>query len=100
MRIISRKTLVAFWKKYPNYADARAPLESWYQEVKHAQWNSPADVKEKYKSASVLKSGRIIFNIAGNKYRLVAKIHFNTQIVYIRFIGTHKEYDTIDPETI
>ncbi|MDS3862267.1 type II toxin-antitoxin system HigB family toxin [Thermosynechococcaceae cyanobacterium BACA0444] len=100
MRIISRKTLVAFWEQHPNYADACSPLEAWYQEVKHAKWNSPADVKEKYKSASVLKNGRIIFNTAGNKYHLVVKIHFNTQIVYVRFIGTHKEYDKIDPETI
>jgi mRNA interferase HigB len=100
MRVISKRTLVQFWENNSNYEDARAPLESWYQEAKQAKWSSPTEIKAKYRSASILKGGRVIFNIAGNKYRLVVAINFDTQIIYIRFIGTHKQYDTIDPETI
>jgi len=100
MRVISKRTLVQFWENNSNYEDARAPLEAWYQEAKHAKWTSPTDIKAKYRNASTLKGGRVIFNIAGNKYRLVVAINFDTQIIYIRFVGTHKQYDTIDPEAI
>ncbi|NUN66954.1 type II toxin-antitoxin system HigB family toxin (plasmid) [Pseudanabaena biceps] len=100
MRVISKRTLVQFWENNSNYEDARAPLEAWYQEAKQAKWSSPTEIKAKYRSASILKGGRVIFNIAGNKYRLVVAINFDTQIIYIRFIGTHKQYDTIAPETI
>ena len=100
MRVIAKRVLILFWESNLNYQDARAPLEAWYQEAKQAKWSSPADVKAKYRNASILKGGRVIFNIAGNKYRLVVKINFDTQIIYIRFIGTHKQYDTIDPETL
>ena len=100
MRVISKRTLVQFWENNSNYEDARAPLEALYQEAKQAKWSSPTEIKAKYRSASILKGGRVIFNIAGNKYRLVVAINFDTQIIYIRFIGTHKQYDTIDPETI
>lgn len=100
MRIIARKTIVQFWNSSPKYADARAPLESWYHEVKRADWSNPADIKEQYRSASILKSGRVVFNIAGNKYRLVVQINFSRRIVYICFIGTHKQYDQIDVEKI
>ena len=100
MRIIARKTLIRFWESHPKYADARVSLESWYQEAKRASWSNPVDIKEQYRSASVLKSGRVVFNIAGNKYRLVVYINFRSQIVYIRFVGTHKQYDQIDAESI
>ena len=100
MRVIAKKTLVKFWEDNPQYSDAREPLEAWYREVKQEHWTSPADIKAKYGSASILQSGRVIFNIAGNKYRLVVKINYPAEIIYIRFIGTHKQYDNIDPETI
>ncbi len=100
MRIIARKALIQFWESSPKYADARAGLEAWYHEVKQADWSNPADIKEQYRNASILKSGRVIFNIAGNKYRLVVYINFFKQIVYIRFVGTHKQYDQIDVDTI
>jgi len=100
MRVIAKSALIKFWESDKSYEDARAPLEAWYQEAKKATWTSPADVKKQYRNASILKSGRVIFNIAGNKYRLVVKINFHTKIIYIRFVGTHKQYDKIDPETI
>lgn len=100
MRVIAQRTLREFWQSKPEYADAKGPLEAWYYEAKKAEWTSPADIKKKYSSASILKSGRVIFNIAGNKYRLVVQIKFKVQIVYIRFIGTHRQYDKIDPEEV
>jgi mRNA interferase HigB len=100
MRIIARKTLQEFWQSKPEYTDAKEPLEAWFYEAKRAQWTNPADVKAQYHNASILKRGRVIFNIAGNKYRLVVHIDFPRQVIYIRFIGTHRQYDKIDPETI
>ncbi len=95
MRVIARSTLRNFWR---NHTDAEQPLRAWYVEAKKAVWRSPNEVKEQYKSASILQSGRAVFNIAGNKYRLVVRINYEIQILYIRFIGTHKEYDAINPE--
>lgn len=100
MRIIARKALIQFWDSHPKYADAQSPLEAWYHEVKRANWSNPADIKEQYRSASIVKNGRVVFNIAGNKYRLVVYINFPKQIVYICFVGTHAQYDQIDVETI
>lgn len=100
MRVISKRTLTNFWKGFSQYSDAREPLEAWYREVKQEHWSIPTDVKAKYRSASILQGGRVIFNIAGNKYRLVVDINYPTEIIYIRFVGTHKQYDKIDPETI
>ena len=97
MRIIARRTLRAFWERH---ADAEQPLKAWFKEAEHANWVMPTDIKEKYASASILKNSRVVFNIGGNKFRLVVKIHFNTGVVYIRFVGTHAEYDQIDAETI
>lgn len=97
MRIISRKTLVLFWKEHKH---AEQPLRSWYAEAKHADWRSPDAIKAKYRHASILRDNRVVFNIAGNKYRLVVKIHYNTGIVYIRFVGTHAEYDRINAEEV
>jgi len=99
MRIISKQKLTSFWN-IPEYHDAEEPLKAWYAEAKAASWHHPADVKAKYGSASVLKDNRVVFNIAGNKYRLVVKIHYNTSIAYIRFVGTHAQYDEIDAEMI
>jgi mRNA interferase HigB len=97
MRIIAKTALRDFWKKHP---DAEQPLRAWHDEAKTADWKTPADIKAKYRSASILRAGRVIFNFGGNKYRLVVKINYPFHVVYIRFIGTHREYDHIDAETI
>jgi mRNA interferase HigB len=100
MRVIAKRTLREFWESTPKYADAEDPLRAWYREAKQAVWQTPADVKEQYRNASILKNNRTVFNIAGNKYRLVVEINYTAQIIFIRFIGTHQEYDSIDVETI
>ncbi len=97
MRIISKKPLVNYWEQNPT---AKAELEAWYAEAKEADWVKPVDVKAKYGSASILQGGRVVFNICGNKYRLVVRINYNYRIIFIRFIGTHKEYDKIDAQTV
>ena len=99
MHVIKQKTLGEFFEQ-PGCQDAKGPLEAWYYEAKHAQWASPADVKVQYGSASILKGNRVVFNIAGNKYRLVVKINYDSKAVFVRFIGTHREYDKIDAEVI
>jgi len=93
MRIISRKTLREFWEKHPN---ARQSLQAWYADVKRAEWKSPSDIKEVYRNASIVGNNRAVFNIKGNRYRLVVAIQYEFGIVYIRFIGTHSKYDKID----
>jgi mRNA interferase HigB len=97
MRILSRKTLREFWEKRP---DARQALQAWYVDVEHATWKGPADIKRTYQTASFLQENRIVFNIKGNKYRIVVVIQFKYGNVYIRFIGTHSQYDQIDASTI
>lgn len=99
MRIIAVSTLKVFWEK-PKYADAKQPLLAWYHIAQKANWGSPAEIKSELHNASILQDGRVIFNIAGNKYRLVVWINYAYKIIYIRFIGTHEQYDTIDPQTI
>ncbi len=99
MRVISKKKLTSFWN-IPQYQDSEEPLKAWHAEAEAANWRTPADIKEKYGSASILQDSRVVFNIAGHKYRLVVKIHYNIGIVYIRLIDTHAEYDKIDAETI
>lgn len=99
MHVISRKTLREFYGR-PGCGDAKGPLDAWFYEVKHADWQSPADIKARYPSASFLKNNRVVFNIGGNKYRLVVKINYPTKTVFVRFVGTHKEYDQIDAEVI
>ena len=97
MRIIAKKTLRAFWQRYP---DAEEPLLAWYRETEKADWEGPAQVKERYKSASFVGGNRVIFNIKGNDYRLVVKINYPYRVVYIRFVGTHADYDKIDVEEV
>ena len=80
--------------------DARQPLMAWYRQVKAADWGSPADVKREIRSASILKDGRAVFNVVGNKYRIVVWINYPYRVVYIRFIGSHQDYDTINAQTI
>ena len=100
MRIIALSTLKAFWEKNPRYLDARDPVLAWYRHCLHADWRSPAEVKQDFRNASILKDGRVVFNIAGNKYRLVVWINYAYRVVYIRFIGTHGQYDEIDAQNI
>ncbi len=100
MRIIAKRTIVEFYKNKPEYSDAKGQLEAWYAEVRSAHWKHPSDVKVLYRIASILKSNRIVFNICGNKYRLIVKVNYPAQIVFIRFIGTHKQYDAINAEEI
>jgi mRNA interferase HigB len=97
MRIVAISTLRTFWEKHPN---AREPLSAWATVVSHANWKQPADVKADYGNASVLKNRRVVFNIKGNDYRLVAAIAYRMGTVYVKFVGTHKQYDAIDAETI
>lgn len=99
MRIIKKKTLTDFYNQ-PGRTDAQGPLEAWYHEAKHAHWKTPADIKMHFASASILKDNRVVFNIGGNKYRLVVKINYDAEIVLIRFIGTHGQYDQIDAEEV
>jgi mRNA interferase HigB len=93
MRIIAKRTLRAFWIRYP---DAEAPLLAWYREVLKADCEGPVQVKEKYRSASFVRGNRVIFNIKGNDYRLIVRINYEYRVVYVRFVGTHAEYDKID----
>ncbi len=95
--IIAKRTLREFWEKHP---DAAGSLQAWYAEAKAAEWKTPTEVKAQFRSASILKDSRVVFNICGNKYRLIVKINYDHGIIRIRFVGTHKEYDTIDAETV
>jgi mRNA interferase HigB len=97
MRVIAVSTLRAFWERYP---DAEQPLKAWYEEATSASCSQPADIKVQYRSASVLKNRRVVFNIKGNDYRLIVAIAYKLQIVYVKFVGTHKEYDAVDAETV
>ncbi|MEK7244416.1 MAG: type II toxin-antitoxin system HigB family toxin [Pseudomonadota bacterium] len=98
MRIVAVSTLKEFWSQ-PGRHDAEQPLRAWVHIVKAAAWARPTDVKQIFRSADILRGGRVVFNVGGNKYRLVAAVHYRGQRAYIRFIGTHKEYDKIDAET-
>jgi mRNA interferase HigB len=96
-RIIAKSTLREYWERYP---DSEQYLKTWYETAMNSNWKSPNDVKLTYASASVLKDNRIVFNIKGNTYRLVAKFNFEKQWIFIRFIGTHSAYDRVDANTI
>ena len=97
MRIIARKTLVEFWAMH---SDAEEPLKAWFHETRHADWSSPDELKQRYPSASIICRNRVVFNIKGNKYRLIASINYAYKLLYIRFVGTHAEYDQVDASTI
>jgi len=97
VRIISRKALRTFWDDHP---DARQALQTWYADVKQAVWKSPADIKRVYRNASVVANNRVIFNIRGNQYRLIVAVQYQFQIVFIRFVGTHQDYDRVDAGTV
>jgi len=99
MRIFSRKTLKEFWE-LPNYSNSEQPLKSWYDEAKKATWKTPNEIKAQYSNASILKEDRVIFNIHGNRYRLIIKINYDFGVIYIRFVGTHEAYDKINANEV
>ena len=100
MRVIAVSTLKAFWKSSSQHRDAEGPTLAWYRDVLRADWTKPTDIKLQFGSVSILQDGRAVFNIAGNKYRIVVWINYPYRVVYIRFIGTHERYDKIDAQTI
>lgn len=99
MRVIAFRTLRMFFEK-PEYADSETSLRSWYHDVKMADWRNTNELKQHYKNASFVGKGRVVFNIKGNTYRLVVAIDYEFQVIFIRFIGTHKDYDNINAKTI
>ena len=97
MRIISKRPLREFWERQP---ESEQPLLSWYREVKQADWATPAQVRDRYPNASIVSGDRAVFRIRHNDYRIVVRISYTGQIVYIRFVGTHREYDRINAEEV
>jgi mRNA interferase HigB len=97
MRIIARKTLRDFWETHP---DSEQSLRAWFHDTKVAAWTGPTAIRALYTTASFLANNRVVFNIHGNRYRLIVTINNDYQVVYIRFIGSHAEYDWIDAATI
>ncbi len=99
MRVISKRTLREFYEN-PSYKDSKSAIKAWHSEALIADWDNPNEIKEQYKSASIVGNNKIVFNICGNKYRLIVKINYIAKIVFIKFIGTHKEYDKIKVEDL
>jgi mRNA interferase HigB len=99
MRIIAFRKIREFFEN-PLHADSEISLRAWFHDVKSADWNNFNELKQQYKNASIVGNGRVVFNIKGNSYRLVVAIDFDFQVIFIRFIGTHQEYDKIDAKTI
>ncbi len=97
MRVISKRVLRDFWEVHD---DAKEALKSWYSETEKSKWSSPKEIKEEYAKASIIGDSRVVFNICGNKYRLIVKINYSRHWAFIRFIGTHQEYDKINSEKI
>ncbi|MFN3909118.1 MAG: type II toxin-antitoxin system HigB family toxin [Flavobacterium sp.] len=97
VRIFSKGTLRDFWEKYP---DSEQYLKTWFDTALNSSWKNPTDVKQTYTTASILKNSRIVFNIKGNSYRLIAKFNFEKQWIFIRFIGSHEDYDKINANEI
>ncbi|MEI7492678.1 MAG: type II toxin-antitoxin system HigB family toxin [Bacteroidota bacterium] len=96
-RIIAKRTLRLFWAKNP---ECEQYLKTWYETVMHSNWSNPGEIKRSYASSSILKNGRVVFNIKGNSYRLVVKFNYQKQWCFIRFIGTHSDYNKIDANRI
>ena len=97
LRVIAKKILREFWERHN---DCEQQLKSWFQEATKSEWTNPNEIKAEYPSASIIGNDRIVFNIKGNSYRLIVKINFDYQMVWIRFIGTHSEYDKVNAKTI
>jgi len=99
MRVIAKSTLVKFWNQ-SGHEDAQSPLESWHDAALKATWRTPQEVKAQFGQASICGNHRVVFNIGGNKYRLVVEVQYRCGIVWVKFIGTHARYDNIDVETV
>ena len=97
VNVIAKRAIVEAQARYPEAAEA---LSAWYYDVKHAVWNNSAELKDQYGTASIVNSERVVFNICGNKYRVVVRINYVSRTIFVRFIGTHAEYDLIDARTI
>lgn len=97
MRIVAKKILREFWERH---SDSEEQLKTWYNEASKSKWTNPKEIKNEYPKASILKSGRVVFNICGNKYRLITQINYTRKWVFVRFIGTHNDYDKIDADKI
>jgi len=100
MRIIALRTIKRFLESKAIYTDAREPALVWYRQALSADWSKPADIKRDTGTASILKDGRVVFNIAGNKYRIVVWINYPYRVMYIRFVGTHAQYDAVDAQKV
>lgn len=99
MRVITKGRLQTYWQQ-PGREDAEEPLKAWYAEAKQASWQTPAEIKARYRSASFVSDNRVIFNIGGNKHRLVVHVNYALGIVLIKFVGSHLEYDSIHAATV
>lgn len=97
MRVLTKKNLVTFWNKHPL---AEQPLKAWYDEANKVLWKTPQDIKNQHANASIIGNNRVVFNIKGNDYRLIASIAYKFGLVYVKFVGTHAEYDKIDATTV
>lgn len=97
MKVIAVGTLRRFWQRHP---DAGQPLKAWHDEARHAAWSAPQDIKNRYASASFVGRNRVVFNIKGNDYRLVVGVAWRFQAIYVKFVGTHAEYDRVDAVTV
>ncbi|WP_027349208.1 type II toxin-antitoxin system HigB family toxin [Halotalea alkalilenta] len=98
MRVIAKRTLREFWMQ--GYADAVTPLTEWYNMVSKASWATPQELKANVRTASILKGGRVVFNVGGNKYRIIVAVRYTQQVAWIRFVGTQEQYDQVDAETL
>lgn len=99
MRVISKPILIEFYSN-PLYKDSEEALKAWHDEVIQADWNTPHEIKAQYKNASIIGNKRVVFNICGNKYRLIVSVSYRLKAFYVKFVGTHKQYDDVDAETI
>lgn len=99
MHVITKGALQAYWQR-PGREDSEEPLRAWYAEGKRAAWTGPADIKTRYRSASIIGDNRVVFNIGGNKHRLVVHVNYEIGIVLIKFVGSHEEYDAIEAATV
>lgn len=97
MRVLAKKRLREFWERH---LAARGPLVAWFREVEREDWGTPAAVKARYPNASILGGDRVVFNVKGNTYRLVVKIKYAYRVVYVRFVGTHAEYDAVNAKEV
>jgi mRNA interferase HigB len=97
MRVISKASLIRFWTKHPKSKQA---LQTWFEDASHAKWVHPQDIKLRYASASFVGSNRVVFNIKGNEYRLIVAVAYRFAAVYVKFVGTHRQYDAVDAATV